>query len=180
MPLHRIQCANQWNIILPKVVLILSASSESWETYVFFESVVKKHLVKPKGARSHMDKNTFPNCKKLHGIQTNIPGSIAGRFDDLSTFGQFWAPKISYWRYDDLCPYFDDFWKLKFYILLGALKATLCFVPPLQLLFMKILIRRKVLCSKDISEYMWWFFWILCLFLNLTSARRAFNIRICR
>ena len=33
--------------------------------------------------------------------------SIVNGFDDLSLFWRFLAPKILYWWYDDLWPYFE-------------------------------------------------------------------------
>ena len=52
------------------------------------------------------------------GITEGLLIGVVARFDDLSSFWRFWAPKMPYWRFDDLCPYYDDFWKLKTFIII--------------------------------------------------------------
>ena len=47
-------------------------------------------------------------------LQTRVSGA---RFDNFLSFW-LWAPKLPYWRYNDLCPYPDDFWKWKLYIII--------------------------------------------------------------
>ena len=58
-------------------------------------------------------------CRKENTIR--LVTNIAATFDDLSSFWRFWAPKISYWGHYDLYPNFDDFWKLKIYIIYNTL-----------------------------------------------------------
>ena len=43
--------------------------------------------------------------------------TIAARLDDLSPFWRFYATKNSYWPYDDLYSYSEDFFKLQIYII---------------------------------------------------------------
>ena len=71
---------------------------------------------------------------------------LTARFDDLSSFWRFSAPKIWYWRFDDLCPYFGDFFKCKIY--------TKIFTPVHY-------ITRSYF--EVICEHLWWFFCILCV-----------------